>query len=319
MVQRWAGSHDLPRSDRTLGPQVPVLTTITLLLQLPTWEVCPLHLLYLIRPFTSNKKQNYSIYPHPQWWFTSQTISLLSACHFWRWWWPGHRGKEMGLRMLVVQPGTGLPKVAVPGIQISILSGYLPFLFIWDIGGRNVDAFTSPAPCYWLQLWRSRCGGTGWRGYTPCSSVLSPSVLHLPLDVCLKFAETYHSYGWQISNVGEPTYQGINQQWQLQWPRFVTSGHVQCTPSMPLHTEGRHLLTWRSRSPVTYPSCFVHQNDYWVSTVSWPRSMEVRSLYLCLSAVNKCSLSTTDYQGCLSTFLMMIHFWIYLISAIQLW
>ena len=30
MVQRWAGSHDLPRSDRTLGPQVPVLTTVTL-------------------------------------------------------------------------------------------------------------------------------------------------------------------------------------------------------------------------------------------------------------------------------------------------
>ena len=29
MVQRWAGSHDLPRSDRTLGPQVPVLTTVT--------------------------------------------------------------------------------------------------------------------------------------------------------------------------------------------------------------------------------------------------------------------------------------------------
>ena len=29
MVQRWAGSHDLPRSDQTLGPQVPVLTTIT--------------------------------------------------------------------------------------------------------------------------------------------------------------------------------------------------------------------------------------------------------------------------------------------------
>ena len=29
MVQRWAGSHDLPRSDRTLGPQVLVLTTIT--------------------------------------------------------------------------------------------------------------------------------------------------------------------------------------------------------------------------------------------------------------------------------------------------
>ena len=29
MVQRWAGSHDLPRSDRTLGPQVLALTTIT--------------------------------------------------------------------------------------------------------------------------------------------------------------------------------------------------------------------------------------------------------------------------------------------------
>ena len=29
MVQRWAGSRDLPRSDRTLGPQVPVLTTVT--------------------------------------------------------------------------------------------------------------------------------------------------------------------------------------------------------------------------------------------------------------------------------------------------
>ena len=29
MVQRWAGSHDLPRSNRTLGPQVPVLTTVT--------------------------------------------------------------------------------------------------------------------------------------------------------------------------------------------------------------------------------------------------------------------------------------------------
>ena len=30
MVQLWAGSHDLPWSDRTLGPQVPVLTTVTL-------------------------------------------------------------------------------------------------------------------------------------------------------------------------------------------------------------------------------------------------------------------------------------------------
>ena len=30
MVQQWAGSHDLPRSDRTLGPQVPVLTTVTI-------------------------------------------------------------------------------------------------------------------------------------------------------------------------------------------------------------------------------------------------------------------------------------------------
>ena len=29
MVQQWAGSHNLPRSDRTLGPQVPVLTAIT--------------------------------------------------------------------------------------------------------------------------------------------------------------------------------------------------------------------------------------------------------------------------------------------------
>ena len=29
MVQRRAGSHDLPRSDRTLGPQVPVLATVT--------------------------------------------------------------------------------------------------------------------------------------------------------------------------------------------------------------------------------------------------------------------------------------------------
>ena len=29
MVQQWAGSHDLPQSDRTLGPQVPVLTTVT--------------------------------------------------------------------------------------------------------------------------------------------------------------------------------------------------------------------------------------------------------------------------------------------------
>ena len=29
MVQRWASSHDLPRSDRTLGPQVPVLAAIT--------------------------------------------------------------------------------------------------------------------------------------------------------------------------------------------------------------------------------------------------------------------------------------------------
>ena len=29
MVQRWASSHNLPRSDRTLGPQVPVLTTVT--------------------------------------------------------------------------------------------------------------------------------------------------------------------------------------------------------------------------------------------------------------------------------------------------
>ena len=29
MVQRWASSHDLPRSNRTLGPQVPVLTTVT--------------------------------------------------------------------------------------------------------------------------------------------------------------------------------------------------------------------------------------------------------------------------------------------------
>ena len=29
MAQRRAGSHDLPRSDRTLGPQVPVLTTVT--------------------------------------------------------------------------------------------------------------------------------------------------------------------------------------------------------------------------------------------------------------------------------------------------
>ena len=29
MVQQWAGSHDLPRSDRTHGPQVPVLTTVT--------------------------------------------------------------------------------------------------------------------------------------------------------------------------------------------------------------------------------------------------------------------------------------------------
>ena len=29
MVQHWAGSHDLPWSDQTLGPQVPVLTTVT--------------------------------------------------------------------------------------------------------------------------------------------------------------------------------------------------------------------------------------------------------------------------------------------------
>ena len=29
MVQQWAGSHDLPRSDRTLGPQVPAFATVT--------------------------------------------------------------------------------------------------------------------------------------------------------------------------------------------------------------------------------------------------------------------------------------------------
>ena len=30
MVQRWASSHNLPQSNRTLGPQVPALTTVTL-------------------------------------------------------------------------------------------------------------------------------------------------------------------------------------------------------------------------------------------------------------------------------------------------
>ena len=40
MVQRWAGSHDLPRSDRTLGPQVPVLTTVTLLSRYISTSTC---------------------------------------------------------------------------------------------------------------------------------------------------------------------------------------------------------------------------------------------------------------------------------------
>ena len=40
MVQLWVGSHDLPRSDRTLGPQVPVLTTVTSLFRYISMSTC---------------------------------------------------------------------------------------------------------------------------------------------------------------------------------------------------------------------------------------------------------------------------------------
>ena len=50
MVQQWAGSHDLPRSDRTLGPQVPAFTTVTMLDLISTPLLQCFHVRYFLEP-----------------------------------------------------------------------------------------------------------------------------------------------------------------------------------------------------------------------------------------------------------------------------
>ena len=51
----------------------------------------------------------------------------------------------MGLRAMVVQTHTSLPKMASPHTWVSILPGSLPRLYIWHASCRHDFTLTSPS------------------------------------------------------------------------------------------------------------------------------------------------------------------------------